>query len=78
MKDFDMMLDELLDMHPEAVKEVAALRSKVSAEGGKMEAEGEEMMMEGEEMEEGSMPFKPIPADLADEEEAEEDEEEMY
>lgn len=77
IKDFDMMLDELLDMHPEAAKEVEALRSKVSAEGGEMEAEGEGMMMEGEEMEEGAMPFKPIPADLADEEE-EEDEEEMY
>lgn len=75
MKDFDMMLDELLDMHPEAAKEVEALRSKV---GEGMEAEGEDMMMEGEEMEEGAMPFKPIPADLADEEEEEEDEAEMY
>jgi hypothetical protein len=75
MKDFDMMLDELLDMHPEAAQEVEALRSKV-AEG--MEEAGEDMMMEGEEMEEGAAPFKPIPADLMDEEEEEDEEEAMY
>jgi hypothetical protein len=75
MKDFEMMLDELLDMHPEAAKEVEALRAKVS-EG--MEDMGEDMMVEGEEMEQGAAPFKPIPADLMDEEEEEDEEEAMY
>jgi hypothetical protein len=78
MKDFEQMLDELLDMHPEAAEEVEALRAKVS-EG--MEDMGEDMMAEGEEMEmaaEGPAPFKPIPADLMDEEEEEDEEEAMY
>lgn len=75
VKDFDMMLDELLDMHPEASKEVEALRSKVS-EG--MEMAGEELEAQGEEMEQGAAPFKPIPADLMDEEEEEDEEEAMY
>jgi hypothetical protein len=75
MKGFEQMLDELLDMHPEAAEEVAALRAKVS-EG--MEDMGEDMMAEGEEMEQGAAPFKPVPADLMDEEEEDDEEEAMY
>ena len=76
MKNFETMLDELLDMHPEAAKEVEALRAKVSEDMGEdmMEGEEEDMEMAAE----GPAPFKPVPADLMDEEEEEDEEEAMY
>jgi hypothetical protein len=76
MKDIDAMLDELMDMLPNAAEEIEELRSKAHSEEPGMPAEEEGMMEE----EAPAMPgFKPIPPDMQDEEETEEeDEEAMY
>jgi hypothetical protein len=77
MTDFDAMLDAMLDAMPNAAEEIDALRAKVHNEGPSEPESGAEDEAEGGEP---AMPgFKPIPPDMQDEEETEEeDEEAMY
>jgi len=71
------MLDEMLDAFPKAADTIDELRSIVHSEGA---SEPEAAMEDEAEGEEPAMPgFKPIPPEMQDEEEAEEeDEEAMY
>ena len=74
--DFQEMLDAMLDQFPKAAGKIEALKAEIgmgSDEGAIPEADD---MAEGGEPPMGK--FKPIPADMMDEEPVEDDEEVMY